>query len=177
MRTLGTGRRTMAPSGSDIRWRCPGCTRSPLRRGRSALDVEAAVELAVELDKAAHRLEWHLVLLAIEGGEHARVVVDRRNRRAQTLAERLADGAPAQVLLAARPGRLRNDLQLTRIGLELEDREAYEVLFGHAAASSRRRTTPGGRSSRRRPQDTITSPDLVRLRRGALRGAAVLVVP
>jgi hypothetical protein len=50
--------------------------REAARRRQSALDVEAAVELALELDQALDRLQRYLVLLAIERGEHARMVVD-----------------------------------------------------------------------------------------------------
>lgn len=70
------------------------CTAEP-RAAVSALDGETAVELVLEFDQAADREEWFPVLLAVEGGEHARVVVDGGDRGAEAMAERLAHGTAA----------------------------------------------------------------------------------
>ena len=67
------------------------------------------------------------VLFAAEGGEHARVVVERGDRGAEAAAERLASRAAAEVVVAARAGRLGDDLQLARVRLQLEHRLAAEV--------------------------------------------------
>ena len=42
----------------------------------SAFDAEAATEFVFELDQAAEGAQGDVVLLAVEGGQHARMVAD-----------------------------------------------------------------------------------------------------
>ena len=115
------------------------------------------MELAFKLDEAVDGTEMAAVCLAVEGGEHARVVAERSHTRAKTASEGLAAGNPAEVVVTPRTGRLRDELQLARAGAErkhglhsqiaLEDElsavgtagleaierdpEPYEILFPH----------------------------------------------
>lgn len=86
--------------------------------GRSAFDAEAAAASALvfEFDQAAGGLEDLEVLLAIEGGEHARVVRKGGDGGADAAAERFATGAATEVVVTASAGGLRDDLQLPRSG-------------------------------------------------------------
>src|SRR6266498_5863422 len=69
----------------------------------SALDREAAMRdsLAFELHQAAEAQETLCVAVAVAGLEHADAVDDRGDRGACAAAEVLAEGADAQVVVAA----------------------------------------------------------------------------
>src|SRR3954465_9283110 len=95
----------------------------------SAFDGEpaAAVEFTLELNQPLHRLQRYLILLAVEGGEHTRVIIGRGDRRTEAAADRLTDGAAAEVVVTARPGWLGDDLHFTRVSLQFEHRLAAQV--------------------------------------------------
>src|SRR3982751_5366776 len=83
-------------------------------------EFEATAAAVLELDQSAHRSERREVLFAVERGEHAGVVVERGDGWAEAVAERLALGAAAEVVVAARAGGFRDDLQLTGVGGDFE---------------------------------------------------------
>ena len=125
--------------------------RARLPRRRVSARCEAAAAVRPRSSSIRRRIvcERYAVLLAAEGGEHARVVVERGDRGAEAAAERFAAGAAAQVVVAARPGRLGDDLQLARVGLQLEHRLARR---GRARARAAcRRAGARSRSSRASP--------------------------
>ena len=64
--------------------------RAALRERSSAFERETAVTPAIQLDQAPDRLKRLAVLLAVERGEHARVIAERGDRRADAASERLA---------------------------------------------------------------------------------------
>src|SRR3954470_20734381 len=86
-------------------------------RRSSEVDAAAgsATELVLELDQATESAERRLVLLTVERSKHARVIAKRCDQRPQPLAERLAGRAAAQVVVAARPRRLGDDLDLAGV--------------------------------------------------------------
>ena len=85
------------------------------------------MELALELDQPLHRLQRDLVLGAVEGGEHARVIIGRGDGGAETAADRLTDGATADVVVAACSLGLGDDLQLAGVRLQFEHRLPSQV--------------------------------------------------
>ena len=88
-----------------------------MARGLSALDAAGAG--ALEFDEPSELHELGKALLVAQSGDHAGEVSDRGDRGPDPAAERLAVGGAAQVVVAARPRRLRNELQLPVAGLEL----------------------------------------------------------
>jgi hypothetical protein len=98
--------------------------------GRLEAEVDTAADALLELDQAAEGSERLEVLFAVEGGEHSCLVAEGCDLRADALAERLTPRRPPEVVIAARAGRLRNDLQLARVGIELEKRQLLEIALG-----------------------------------------------
>jgi excisionase family DNA binding protein len=100
---------------------------------RSDLDPAAASELVAEavlqVHEAAEAEESLDVLVAIEGAEHAREVVGGGDLRAEASAERLARGTAAEIVVAARPCRLGDELEPAGARRELDHRllEVAEV--------------------------------------------------
>lgn len=78
----------------------------------SGSEIDTQPELVLELDEAAELTQLLDVLVAAERGEHACEITLRSNGRAKSLAERLANRGPAEVVVAARAGRDRNYAQL-----------------------------------------------------------------
>jgi len=72
--------------------------RGSLEKRASAFDHASTAELVLELDHAADGEERLAVLLAVESGEHAGVVVEGGDRGAEALAERLAARSAAEVV-------------------------------------------------------------------------------
>lgn len=98
-------------------------------------EFDAATDLVLDLDQPLKDLKWLAVPFAAEGGQHPRVIVDRGHGRAQTLPERRSLGPATQVVVTLRARRLGDDLQLTRIGLELKDGATEPVLAPGQATS------------------------------------------
>ena len=92
-----------------------------------AAEAAAAGSLVFEFDQAAGGLEDLEVLLAIEGGEHSGVVGEGCDGGADAAAERFAAGAATKVVVAARAGGLRDELQLPRAGPQLDYRLSAQV--------------------------------------------------
>src|SRR3954463_9513780 len=81
---------------------------------RLAFAGPAAVAFAFELDQAAEAEQGRELFGLFEGAEHAGEIAGGGDLRADTLAEWFAAGVAAQVVVAARAGRLRDELQLAR---------------------------------------------------------------
>src|SRR6266545_4924912 len=75
-------------------------------------EVERGPERALELVQAAQGEETLEILLALAGGEHAREVVEGGDLGAHALAQVLATGAAAEVVVALRPRRGGDELEL-----------------------------------------------------------------
>src|SRR5439155_3987006 len=84
------------------------------------LPLDHAGAAAFELGDSAELHELGQSLLVPESGEHAREVADRCDGGAAAAAEWFAAGGSAEVRVAARAGRLGDDLDLAVRGLELE---------------------------------------------------------
>jgi hypothetical protein len=84
-----------------------------LPRARAS-EAELVSEAVFELGEAPHGVESGKVGVAAEGGEHAREIGCRGDRRTKTLADRLPRGRATQVVVApARAGRLGDDPKLS----------------------------------------------------------------
>jgi hypothetical protein len=84
------------------------------RGERLSLDHAAALEL----EHPAHRLEYEWVGLSLVCFEHAHEVTRAGDPRAQATSERLAIGAVAEVVVAARAEGLGDDLDLAGVAFE-----------------------------------------------------------
>jgi hypothetical protein len=81
-----------------------------------AFAAPAAVAVAFEFDQAAKAEQgWELFGL-FEGAEHAGEIAGGGDLGADALPEGFAARVATEVVVAAGPGRLRHELQLTRAG-------------------------------------------------------------
>jgi hypothetical protein len=84
----------------------------------------SAAEIALELDQAAEAEEGLDLVLAAESAEHAGEVSWRGDLRAEAAAKGLSACVPAEVVVAARAGRLRHESELAGAGLQVDHRIA-----------------------------------------------------
>ncbi|MDE3070864.1 MAG: hypothetical protein KGJ43_09065, partial [Acidobacteriota bacterium] len=75
----------------------------------SELNSLGAAQAMLELDQPLQDGEWFSVLLAVESGQHARVIVEGSDRRPQPLTERRPLRPPAQIVIALGSRRLGHD--------------------------------------------------------------------
>ena len=105
---------------------CVSLASSLTHKVSSRSELDAAADLVLDLDQPLEDIEWLAVLFAVEGGQHPRVIVDGGHSRPQTLPERRSLRPPTQVVVALRARRLGDDLQLARLGIELECKKCDE---------------------------------------------------
>src|SRR5207248_722624 len=91
------------------------------------VDCRSAAETVLEFDQSLQDSERLAVLLAVESGQHPRVIVDRGDRRPQALPQRRMIRPPSEIVVAVCAGGLGHDLQFAGVGLELEDAAADQI--------------------------------------------------
>jgi hypothetical protein len=114
---------SVATSGVTILGACR-CSFSRLRRSRRRAITHRRAYIRTATKEAEQSFD---VSLAIEGAEHAGRGRRWRRSGAEASAEGFAVGAPAEVVVAASPCRLGEELELARPRLELDHGPAQAV--------------------------------------------------